>query len=37
MMDEVILRPKPHLLLLVTRDEIMSWMIKNLDEKSLGK
>jgi hypothetical protein len=37
MMDEFIYGPKAYLLLSVTCDEILLWMIKILDEKSLDK
>ena len=37
MMDEFICWPKPYLLLSATCFEILSWMIENVDEKSLGK
>jgi hypothetical protein len=36
-MDEFILWPKTYRLLLAMCDEMLSWMIENLDEKSLGK
>ena len=36
MIDDFIHWPKPYLLLSATCDEILSWMIEKLDEKSLG-